>query len=160
LGNDHDLLVEGNYVEGGDWGLYSEGSFTNVRIHNNTFKNVAAGVYFFIQGSTNITCSFNTIELAATPKDAYAFLFQPPYAFRNIAIVGNTIQFSGAPAKRTAYALYTKTASGVSFLNNRMDNRLLVEVGGSMGTNIYNNLDLVGNSLQINQDRARGARAQ
>jgi hypothetical protein len=156
LGNDHDLLVEGNYVEGGNWGVYAEESFINLMIHHNTFKNVGAGVYLFIRGSTNVTCSFNTFVLAAA--GASACQFQPPYPFKNIAMIGNTIEFAGVPSSRSSYGLFTKTASGVFFVNNMMDNRLLVETGGSTGVNIYNNLDLAGNPLVINQEGARSVK--
>src|ERR1044071_2428183 len=151
-GYDHDLLVEGNYVEGGNWGMYAEASFTNLMVHHNTFKNVGQGVYLYINGSTNVTCSFNTIELAASPRDAYAFLFEPPYSFKNVTIIGNTIQFASHPALRRSYALYATTVSGVSFLNNVMDSQLLFVTEGSTGINVYNNSDLFGKALAINQD--------
>jgi len=155
LENDHDSLVEGNYVEGGNCGFYAEASLTGLLIDHNTFKNVEFGAYFRNQGSTNITCAFNSVELAASPKDAYGFLFSPPCAFRNLTIIGNTIRFSGVPASRRTYGAHAASASGLSLVNNVMDNRLLVVTDSSTGVNIYNNSDLVGNSLAINREPPR-----
>ena len=148
----HDLLVEGNYVEGGDWGFYAEAGFTNLMIHHNTLKNVAEAVNLFILGSTNVTCSFNTITLAASPKDTCAFAFRESYAFRNLVLLGNTIQFAGAPALRNNSALAATSASGLSFINNILDRRLLITTKGSTGVSIYNNVDLDGNPLPLNQE--------
>jgi hypothetical protein len=155
LGNDHDLLVEGNYVEGGNWGIYSEASFTNLMVHHNTFKNVAYGVYLFKYGSTNVTCSFNTIHLAASPQDAYGFAFNPRYVFRNLSIIGNTIDFYGAPPARNRYGLSATTVGGVAFVNNMMDKRLSLSTKGSTSVSVYNNSDLDGNLLPINQQPAQ-----
>ena len=146
----HDLLLQGNYVEGANWAVYSETGYRNVMIDHNTFRNVGAGLYFYIHGSTNVTCSFNTLELASAPLGAFAFRFEPAYKFGNIVIVGNTIQFFGVPPVRTSYALYATSSTGVSFLNNVIDNRLAVMTQGSKGVNVSNNLDLGGNALTLN----------
>jgi hypothetical protein len=154
-GYDHDLVIEGNYVEGGNWGVYAEASFANLMIHHNTFRNITAGVYLYINGSTNVICAFNSFELGASRGDAYAFFFRHPYSFRNIQFIGNTIQFSGAPPSGKSFALSAASANGVSFLNNIMDRRLLLATAGSTGVKVYNNSDLVGAPMPINQDPAR-----
>jgi hypothetical protein len=155
LGNDHDLLVEGNYVEGGNWGVYAEAGFTNLMIHHNTFKNVSEGVYLFLNGSTNVTCSFNTFELAPSPTTACAFHASPKYSFRNVVLIGNTIQIASTPPSGGSYAAWANGVRGLTFVNNMLDRRISVSADGATGVNIFHNVDLDGNPLPMNQEPSR-----
>ena len=89
------FVVEGNYVEGGSSGFYSDtGHFTNLVVSHNTFKNVEHGCFIRYYNRDNMTFSYNTIELTNNPTDIAGI----PSGFRfegatNVSVIGNTVMF-------------------------------------------------------------------
>jgi hypothetical protein len=156
----HDLLIEGNYVDGASCGVYGDtGGSTNMIIVHNTFKNCGLGVNF--QNNTtdpsgfvrqNITIAFNNIILA--DGNSFGILLNnsgPPGCDTNFMIIGNTFSLKDQ-GTGTAYAFNIQNVSGLVCANNRIDASMTNYFSGCTGVNIYNNYDLIGNFLtNLNQ---------
>ena len=156
----HDLLIEGNYVDGACVGVYGDtGGSTNLIIAHNTFNNCKIGVEFE-NGNVrqNITIAYNNIELADGSNscgivlNAWGPTNMLSICCTNISIIGNnfTLRDQGT---RTTYMLSISYASGLVCANNRIDASLTSNYFyHSTNLNIYNNYDLNGNFLtNLNQ---------
>ena len=117
------LLIEGNYADGVDCGVYSDtGSSTNMIVVHNTFRNCDCGAFFVHGTHQNMTIAYNNIELL---KGAYHYAisynnYGDPVPCTNIAIIGNTISLMGQ-GTGTTYALNLYDVTGVVCANNRID---------------------------------------
>jgi len=159
----HDVLVEGNYIDGAGAGYYSDtGGQTNVIVAHNTFKNCIQGVMYNDNspqnGRNNLTFAFNTILLSSNHDQYYhndAFFFyrgnSAPVA-TNITIFGNHIGVDGVPAVGTAYffihapsLLGHAMVQGLIVANNTVDSNMGYQLDCCANTSIYNNFDSSGN---------------
>ena len=144
----HDSLIEGNYVNGADDAFYGDtGGSTNVIIAHNIFRNVGHGVSLNGQVRNNITIAFNSISLTNPPgyNLIYAFGTWTPSnsIFTNITIIGNNVENHGVCPYMDA--LYIYNATGIIFIDNKIDPSLTNFLGNCTGVNIDNNYDLIGN---------------
>jgi hypothetical protein len=145
----HDVLIEGNYVNGGSDAVYgdTEGT-TNLIIAHNTFINTGHAVSLNGQVRNNITIAFNTITLTNPPlySGIYAFGTWTSVGsfFTNITIIGNNVQtVSGVPVS----ALNFYNATGIIFADNKIDSSITNFLSNCTGVNMYDNYDLFGNYL-------------
>lgn len=146
----HDVLVEGNYVEGAGSALYGDtGGSTNLTVVNNTFKDSSScGVFLANSGRNNMTFAFNTIELAAFDGTNAQVAFALDGWDTNILIFGNNVLWKGAGGPPgTGYFLNVLNIKGFFVKDNRVDPRLINNFWGSETNNyvIQDNYDLNGN---------------
>jgi hypothetical protein len=157
---DSSVLIEGNYVDGADVGVYGDtGGCTNMIIAHNIFKNCFQGVSYSGYGTReNITIDFNNLQLA--PSTTYAnlaFSLWPgvatPGIMTNVVIIGNTISLFGAgPATAFVIAADTNVASLI-FADNTIDPLIASNQATTAyfilngNVHMYNNYDLYGNYI-------------
>jgi len=156
-----DSLIEGNYVSGADFGIYSDsGSSINLIISHNSINGAFSGVQFYPWPTTNLTCAFNNIGIkgSASNGDAISFFIQstPVNATRNIVIIGNTLTYVPGSGSGYAFCERMQNTLGALFVNNTLDYRLVPCLYSPYPVNfsIYNNTDLTGGALAFNQDPA------
>ena len=157
----HDVLIEGNYVNGGDVACYGDtGSTTNMIVAHNMFINCGSGIFFDNGTRNNMTFAFNIISSTTTLANPAAFTFNnqngAKYAdlvgsYSNIVIIGNTVNFSGTAGS------FVKASNlhGLEVADNSVDESLFKNNSFSTdctGINMYRNFDLTGNFLTyVNQ---------
>jgi hypothetical protein len=149
----HDLLLEGNYVDGVKCGIWSNvGGSTNMIIAHNTVNNCGEGVNLEAYQRRNITIAFNNFNLADGNSVGIQFNpYGPPVYCTNITIIGNNFSLKDQ-GTGTAYAFNIQNVSGLVCANNRIDASMTNYFSGCTGVNIYNNYDLIGNFLtNLNQ---------
>jgi len=152
----HDVLVEGNYVEGANVAYYVDtGGSTNLTIVHNTFKNCIGGVFFVNEQRQNITIAYNNIEIVE-PEDTSSYSwgisfnwYNPPPYCTNVTIIGNTFTLKD-PGTGTgnAYAIYMGGyVSGLIIADNKTDASMTNGFFGCSNVSMYNNTDLSGNYI-------------
>lgn len=151
------LLIEGNYIEGADSGVYGDTQgCTNVIITHNHFVNCEQGITYYGSQRRNITIAFNDITLA--PNGIAAFNLwngsNPDVSITNVVITGNTIdlaqQYTGTP-----FVIGAANVTGLLFYGNTINANLasnqMVEGAtrflGNKNVYMYDNYDLFGNPL-------------
>jgi hypothetical protein len=157
----HDVLVEGNYVDGANVGYYgdTDGS-TNVIVVHNTFRNCMGGVSLMNNVRQNITFAYNTILLSTNnPVLAIGIDILGEWngisaRATNINIIGNMVGWAGQPAPgRSGWFLSLDCITGLIVANNTVDGTLMSgaatnQIGSQIVNGIfYNNYDLMGNFL-------------
>ena len=146
----YNYLVEGNYVEGAGAGLYSDtGTFTNLILSHNTFKNVLCGCMLRNGARINSSLVFNTIELADIPQSrASGFSFYGGMQTTNVSIIGNTVRYVDGTSKWGGYSVAASGVTGLRVTDNSFDSSLTTLFDGT-ATNVsmFNNFDLSGNPL-------------
>ncbi len=143
----HDVLIEGNYVDGATAGFYGDsGGYTNVIVAHNTFKNCVFGAQLSNVPRQNLTFCYNTIILPTS--GGIAFYFDPDISYTNIVIAGNDIRFQGQAAAGSLF-LDANNIKGLIVNNNTVDPVLTNIISGCTGVSIYNNDDLNGNFLVL-----------
>jgi hypothetical protein len=150
-----DLLLEGNYVSGGDVGCYGDtGGTTNMIVTYNMFNNCRNLAYFQGIARINLTFAFNKFRSTNTfSLNPAAFFFNNTFggSYTNIVIIGNTIDFYGAAGGPT-YFVKALNVQGLVVVNNIVDASLTNMFSGCTNVSVYNNYDLTGNFLtNLNQ---------
>jgi hypothetical protein len=158
----HDVLIEGNYIDGAFNGYYGDtGGCTNIIIAHNTFRNCYSAVSLSNSKRKNITIAFNNITLPPTGPVAFNLWngSDPTVAITNVLIMGNTIDNSGQSGS-TSYLIAAADITGLVIANNTVD-PIIAANQAAQGTNtfinnanvsMYNNYDLYGNFLtNLNQ---------
>jgi hypothetical protein len=150
-------LIEGNYVEGGDAGIYSDwGSATNLTIVNNFIRNSRYGIrlYAIADGNPpnprepkdNITIAHNTIEVTnAYGATGIWFNDNSADSFRSIKIFGNSIRVQYNQTPSTVNGIILQYCTGVLMHHNFVQLGLTFDVSTSIGYNIFDNFDMDGN---------------
>jgi hypothetical protein len=149
-GNTRNWFVEGNYVDGGYAGFNGDsGSFSNVLIAHNTFKNCSTAARFSFSTRQNLTLSYNSIIL---PSSAGASVFEfTNNASTNVVIRGNNVTFLSS-AGGNNYFLKASSVAGLLVNNNNLASTLTNYMSGCTGLSLYNNFDLQGNYFRdVNQ---------
>jgi hypothetical protein len=155
----HDVLIEGNYVDGADCGYYGDtGGTTNIIIAHNTFKNCADGIDLQNTTRQNMTFAFNNILLTTNSSFTaqIGFCFGGSPWCTNFSIIGNTVSWNGPTnTGLNGYFLDLANVQGLVVTDNRVDSSLQNYFFGSEITNnyvFYHNYDLSGTLLQsLNQ---------
>jgi hypothetical protein len=158
----HNWLVEDNYVHGGSVGFYGDtGSYLNVVVSHNLFENCYFGAALLNGNRKNLTFSFNTILLnpgtsTYSHNDAFFFCTASGFAYTNIVISGNAVDFAGATVSGMNYNfLDADTVGGLTVTKNTVSSLLVNHFSDCNAINIQKNFDLNGNTL-TNFDQAIG----
>jgi hypothetical protein len=139
--NLHDVLVEGNYVNGASVGFYGDtGGYTNVVVAHNTFQNCVYGVHLLNVPRQNLIFCYNTI--AIPPSGGTAFWFDSNTSFTNVIIMGNKVRFEGPSAPGSLF-LGVNHVSGLVVSDNTVDPVLTSRISDCTGVQIN------GNSVQM-----------
>ena len=140
--NMHDVLVEGNYVNGAAIGFYGDtGGYTNVVVAHNTFKNCVYGVHLLYVPRQNLIFCYNTITIP--PTGGAAFWFDSNTSFTNVIITGNEVGFEG-PSVPGSLFLDLNNITGLVVNNNTAEPNLTSRISGCTGVQINgNNVQLV-----------------
>jgi hypothetical protein len=158
----HDVLIEGNYVDGASVGVYGDtGGATNMIITHNTFKNCGNAVGLNNAVRLNLTIAFNNIDFTnydgLNPLGAFSFSNpnENTAAFTNILVFGNTI-VCHSPYRSDVLTcfVYGKNVQGLVVANNRVDPTSYITncFINCANVSMYNNYDLNGNFLtNLNQ---------
>lgn len=149
----HDVLYEGNYVDGAANGYYGDtGGSTNLIFVHNTFLNCLNGIALNAESRRNITIAFNTFMLANQSAGAYAPFNFWNCSMTNLVIIGNTVGFYGSNVNGKC-VIDANNTTGLVFANNMVDSRMAANQTNNSyyynNTNVsmYNNYDLFGNYL-------------
>lgn len=150
----HDILIEGNYVEGATVGYYGDtGTSSNGIVVHNTFKDCPHGVVLRGAFRQNLTFAYNNISLtnrADLGGIASGFSFLSDGTYDNMVIVGNRVSFRGAYSSGTQ-ALDLENQTATLILNNYFDPDLSVALNNTQGY-VFNNFNLDGSLYEkINQ---------
>jgi hypothetical protein len=150
----HDWLVEDNYVHGGDVGFYGDsGSYSNVVVTHNLFENCPYGVALLGGNRINLKFVSNTMLLNTGTNeyghdDAFFFCTASGFAYTNIVITGNFVDFSGATLPgMTYYLLDADTVGGLTVANNTVNSTFVDQFNSCSAVNIHGNFDLNGNVI-------------
>jgi hypothetical protein len=149
LNAEFNSLIEGNYVQDADTGLYSDsGISTNLVVTHNIFYNVRSGVLLQNVSHQNITFSYNTILLSTNLPFQIAFNIS---CGTNINVIGNTVGWAGTPTGSGTF-LSVADIQGLVIADNRVDSSLSDNLTGESAYNciIRDNYDLYGNYLSVN----------
>jgi len=147
-------LVEDNFVHGGSVGFYGDtGNYLNVVVAHNLFENCYYGVEIGGGIRKNLTFAFNTILLnpgmnTYYHNDAFYFCIASGFAYTNIIISGNSVDFAGATISGMTYNfLDANTVSGLTVGKNTVNSVLVNHFSGCNAIKIQKNFDLNGNIL-------------
>lgn len=146
-GNMHDVLVEGNYVDGGGTaiGFYGDaGGYTNIIVTHNTFKNCYYGVALSGYPRQNIMFCYN--QFTIPNSGGIGFVFNANTSFTNIVITGNDVHFDSRSSPGSLF-LCANNIFGLTVNNNTVDPILTNIITGCSGVSIYNNFNLDGDLL-------------
>jgi len=129
----HDVLIEGNFVEAAVSGLHGDtGGSTNVIVIHNTFKDCNAVCDFGNTFRRNLTFAFNDIVVSNTcyPKQALGFAFRDDHggAYANILILGNRVGYSASPGSTENDFVYARNVSGLVMADNVVDSHLTNDI--------------------------------
>ncbi len=154
-----DLLVEGNYLNGGSFGFYGDtGNLTNVVVSHNSFLNCLRGITPSGVGTLrkDLTLAFNNIELADLGSySTYGVLLPAGVLITNVAIFGNNIKYNSSGTGAADYGIYVDGAVGVTVAHNSVDQQLMNIITNSSNATVLNNFDTSGRFLtNINQIEA------
>jgi hypothetical protein len=169
-------MIQGNYSYGGTAGFAGDTlSEKDLSIVNNTFQNVALGIYIVKASGYSIDGLFirnNTIEIS-TNVDSSRDRLYPIYisnedttgkvVYRNVVIAGNTMRYcgNGGISRRYRTAILARGAAGTNFYNLRIvDNtidRSFEFMLNARGVSLDANTDLQGVPLQFRQVGAGSA---
>jgi hypothetical protein len=151
----HDCLVEDNYVHGGSVGFYGDtGSYSNMVVAHNLFENCYFGTELMGGNRINLKFEANTVLLnTATNEynhnDAFFFYTASGFAYTNITITGNFVDFSGATVAGMTYNfLDADTVGGLTAVNNTVNSMFVDQFNGCNAVNLNNNFNLNGNLLK------------
>ena len=143
-------LLTSNRVIGATAGVYSDsGGNANLTVVSNTFNNVANGVVLGGQGQvhSNLVFSGNLFSLQyLTNQWVFGVALGGGAVFKNVTIVRNTIQPYANPGP-TMRAVYAQSVCGLTVVSNIVDSSCDWSWPGSLGVNVHDNVDLLGNSL-------------
>ena len=140
-GDMHDVLIEGNYVNGAGTGFYGDaGGYTNVVVAHNTFKNCVYGVHLGGFPRQNLIFCYNTFTIP--PSGGAAFWFNSETSFTNVIITGNEVRFDGQPVPGSLF-LDANNISGLLVNHNTVDPRLTNTISGCTG------VEMDGNNVQM-----------
>lgn len=149
----HDVLYEGNYVDGAANGYYGDtGGSTNLIFIGNTFLNCINGIGLNAESRRNITIAFNTIMLANQLPGAYAAFNFWNCSMTNLVIIGNNVGVSN-PGANGNCVIDANNTTGFVFANNMVDSGLAANQTNNsyyynnINVSMYNNYDLFGNYL-------------
>jgi Right handed beta helix region len=151
------VLIEGNYVNGADSGVYGDTSgCTNIIIAHNQLINCEQGITYYGSQRRNITIAYNVIDISSNGLAAFNLWngSNPDVSITNVIITGNTIdlspQYSGTPfvigaSNVTGLLFYGNTINGILASNQMVEGtaRFL----GNKNVYMYDNYDLFGNPL-------------
>jgi hypothetical protein len=149
-GGQADVLIEGNYVNGGEVGYYQDtlGS-TDVLVISNKFNNVRCAWYF--TGPTpkrNITFGDNEVTLAYD-NPWIAIVLDNSTSFTNISIINNRFN----DVNGGSY-LFASNVTGLKVLHNRIASDMAnYSITKCSGVRIDHNTDLNGHYLPMNDSR-------
>ena len=134
-GNMHDVVIEGNYVDGATTGFYGDaGGYTNVVVAHNTFKNCVYGVQLQAFPRQNLIFCYNTITLP--PSGGQAFVFNGDTSYTNIVIVGNEVHFDSRPAPGSLF-LNANNITGLIVNNNHAEPVLTSVISSCTGVGMH-----------------------
>jgi hypothetical protein len=150
----HDWLVEDNYVHGGGAGFYGDtGSYSNVVVAHNLFENCYFGAALLGGNRINLKFEFNTILLNTATNEfnysaAFFFCTASGFAYTNVTITGNSVDFSASTVPGMSYYfLHADTVGGLTAAHDTVNSSFIDQFIGCSAVNLYNNVDLNGNTL-------------
>ena len=157
--NSRNLLIHGNYVDGAATGVYGDcGSYTNVTISHNLFRNIHVAGVNIINSKTNdsIAVLYNRVELGnAFGPGAAGVHFVAPAGFRykNISVIGNSMRRE--PWMSPGASLQSITLIGVdgAIVQNNIAEASMVSLNsGNTAVHGFSNRDFSGNLLPYMND--------
>lgn len=147
----HNSLVEGNYVVGAYSASHTDDGTgnTNIIFAHNRFVNCGSAIDWSNGHVENVTFAFNDIILTNSPYfprnngSSTAFNFQPsPATFKNVAIIGNTVSFTGLTNVPKLEFIDAHNITGLIVEKNTVDARLTNSFANCLNIRMDNNHDL------------------
>jgi hypothetical protein len=134
-GNMHDVVIEGNYVDGATAGFYGDtGGYTNVVVAHNTFRNCVHGVHLGGVPRQNLIFCYNTITIPSS--GGQAFVFSPDASYTNVVIAGNEVHFEDRPVPGSLF-LNANNITGLVLYQNNAAPGLTSHIANCTGVGIH-----------------------